>query len=104
MNIATAIIKLNSNIGSVSHVDGVWKAVDHDEKPVSFDLDAATKYSEEQTAKETHIYPRKMEYPTIEEQMDLLWHAIDADADLKTKLGGFYDAIKAVKAKYPKPS
>ena len=45
-----------------------------------------------------------MEYPTIEEQMDLLWHAIDADADLKTKLGGFYDAIKAVKAKYPKPS
>jgi hypothetical protein len=43
-------------------------------------------------------------YPALREQFDLLWHAIDADADLKVKLSGFYNAIKAVKDKYPKPS
>ena len=42
-------------------------------------------------------------YPAIGEQLDLLFHAIDADADLKVKLSGFYNAIKAVKDKYPKP-
>jgi len=96
MNIATAIMQLNTNIGSVSHVDGVWKAEDHDEKPVSFDLDAATKYAEEQTTKETHIYPRKMAYPTLEEQLDYIYHnGID-----KWKT----DIVDPVKNKYPKPS
>ena len=43
-------------------------------------------------------------YPAIGEQLDLLYHAIDADADLKVKLAGFYNAIKAVKDANPKPS
>ena len=47
---------------------------------------------------------RQESYPAISEQLDLLWHAIDADADLKVKLAGFYNAIKAVKDANPKPS
>tara|TARA_R100001086_G_scaffold150639_2_gene80098 strand:+ start:910 stop:1176 length:267 start_codon:yes stop_codon:yes gene_type:complete len=47
---------------------------------------------------------RRENYPSIGEQLDLLWHAIDADEDLKTKLAGFYNAIKAVKDANPKPS
>tara|TARA_Y100000114_G_C11544594_1_gene224241 strand:- start:274 stop:540 length:267 start_codon:yes stop_codon:yes gene_type:complete len=47
---------------------------------------------------------RQDNYPAIGDQLDLLWHAIDADADLKTKLAGFYNAIKAVKDANPKPS
>ena len=43
-------------------------------------------------------------YPAIVDQLDLLFHAIDADADLKVKLAGFYNAIKAVKDANPKPS
>ena len=43
-------------------------------------------------------------YPQVGEQLDLLWHAIDADTDLKTKLAGFYNAIKTVKDANPKPS
>tara|TARA_R100000353_G_C6482786_1_gene189650 strand:- start:28 stop:294 length:267 start_codon:yes stop_codon:yes gene_type:complete len=43
-------------------------------------------------------------YPAIREQLDLLFHAIDADADLKVKLAGFYNAIKAVKDANPKPN
>ena len=47
---------------------------------------------------------RQENYPTLGEQFDLLFHAIDADADLKVKLSGFYNAIKAVKDANPKPS
>ena len=47
---------------------------------------------------------RRDNYPNIGEQLDLLWHAIDADADLKVKLAGFYNAIKTVKDSNPKPS
>ena len=47
---------------------------------------------------------RAASYPALGEQLDLLWHAIDADADLKVKLSGFYDVIKKVKEANPKPS
>jgi hypothetical protein len=42
-------------------------------------------------------------YPQIGDQLDLLFHAIEADTDLKTKFADFYNAIKAVKDAYPKP-
>ena len=43
-----------------------------------------------------------MSYPPIGEQLDMLWHAIDADADLKVKFATFYNAIKKVKDAHPK--
>ena len=43
-------------------------------------------------------------YLGIGDQLDLLWHAIDADEDLKVKFADFYNAAKVVKDKYPKPS
>ena len=43
---------------------------------------------------------RIYEYPRVEEQLDMLWHAMD-DGTL-TKVDAFYDANKAVKDKYPK--
>ena len=42
-------------------------------------------------------------YPRITDQLDLLFHAIEADTDLKTKFADFYNAIKVVKDAYPKP-
>ena len=43
-------------------------------------------------------------YPSIQEQLDLLWHAIDDDdADLKSKFSAFYNSIKEVKDANPKP-
>jgi len=47
---------------------------------------------------------RREEYPEIGEQLDMLYHAMDADSDLKTKFSSFYNTIKSVKQKYPKPS
>ena len=49
-------------------------------------------------------YNRKDEYPDIGEQLDMLYHAIDSNSDLKTKFSSFYTSIKAVKDKYPKSS
>ena len=45
---------------------------------------------------------RAKEYPKIGDQLDMLWHSIDESPELKQKYFKFYEAIKAVKAKYPK--
>ena len=42
-------------------------------------------------------------YAAIGDQLDLLWHAIDADTDLKSKFSAFYNSIKTVKDANPKP-
>lgn len=43
---------------------------------------------------------RALEYPSIGEQMDALWHAMDS-GDLP-KIAAFYNPIAAVKAAHPK--
>ena len=43
---------------------------------------------------------RMFEYPKLEDQFDMLWHAID-DGTLD-KTSDFYTALKTVKDKYPK--
>ena len=45
---------------------------------------------------------RRSAYPEIGDQLDMLWHSIDKDPQLKSKYFDFYEAIKAVKVKYPK--
>ena len=45
---------------------------------------------------------RRNAYPEIGDQLDMLWHSIDQDPQLKSKYFNFYEAIKAVKVKYPK--
>ena len=45
---------------------------------------------------------RRNSYPPIGDQLDMLWHSIDKDPQLKSKYFDFYEAIKAVKVKYPK--
>ena len=49
-----------------------------------------------------YITQRKAAYPQIGDQLDMIWHSIDQDAALKQKYFAFYEAIKAVKTKYPK--
>ena len=67
-----------------------------DEDQIKIELDKL------QTAYDAVEYQRKRiyEYPRVEEQLDMLWHAMD-DGTL-TKVDAFYDANKAVKDKYPK--
>ena len=58
---------------------------------------AAIKYKTDRTTNGSTTYP------AIGEQLDLLWHAIDADTDLKSKFSAFYNSIKEVKDANPKP-
>tara|TARA_B100000508_G_C11218594_1_gene161156 strand:+ start:210 stop:473 length:264 start_codon:yes stop_codon:yes gene_type:complete len=46
---------------------------------------------------------RSKSYPAIAEQLDMIYKAIDADNDLKTKFSDFHTAIKTVKDNNPKP-
>lgn len=55
------------------------------------------RYEQEEAYKDK----RRAEYPPIGDQLDALYHAMDLGV-LK-KVDGFYDKIKAVKDKYPKP-
>ena len=45
---------------------------------------------------------RRNAYPPIGDQLDMLWHSIDQNSELKQKYFDFYEAIKQVKVKYPK--
>ena len=46
---------------------------------------------------------REAAYPSIGDQLDMLWHAIDGDATLKSDYADFHTALKAVKDANPKP-
>lgn len=43
---------------------------------------------------------RKLEYPNVADQLDMLWHAMNDQKIPKSE--PFYSKIKAVKDKYPK--
>ena len=45
---------------------------------------------------------REAAYPSIGDQLDMLWHAIDGDATLKSDYADFHTALKAVKDANPK--
>jgi hypothetical protein len=71
---------------------------DIDAARVTLDAEAAAvKYKTDRTTNGSTTYP------AIGDQLDLLWHAIDADSDLKVKFSAFYNSIKAVKDANPKP-
>ncbi len=49
-----------------------------------------------------YVSQRKSAYPSIGDQLDMLWHSIDQNSALKSQYFDFYEAIKAVKVKNPK--
>ena len=62
----------------------------------------------EQKAKEVKAEPkpyvakRKLAYPSIGDQLDMLWHTMDKDMELQHKFYDFYQTIKKVKVSHPK--
>ena len=63
---------------------------------------AAKKAKQVKAEPKPYVVKRKLAYPAIGDQLDMLWHSINENAELKQKYFAFYEAIKAVKAKYPK--
>jgi len=73
-----------------------------DAKPTESSL--TTELATRQAAFDGAAYSRTRAraYPSIGDQLDMLWHAIDGDATLKSDYADFHTAIKAVKDANPK--
>ena len=64
--------------------------------------DIEAKMVEVQAEYDANQYQRDRVYPSIGDQLDMLWHSIDQNPKLKSEYFEFYEAIKAVKVKHPK--
>ena len=104
MTIAKAIKKINPNaefkyseqdINTIEWLNGTT--------PISkADIEAKMNEMANEPEQSNYAQQRRNAYPEIGDQLDMLWHSIDQDPQLKSKYFDFYEAIKAVKVKYPK--
>ena len=104
--VINSILKINPNAkvtvrgSDINTCEIEW----HNETtPISKD-DIEAKMNEMANEPEQSAYAeqRRNAYPPIGDQLDMLWHSIDQNPELKQKYFDFYEAIKQVKVKYPK--
>ena len=105
--IIEAILKIDPNAEvSVSGSDiNTCQIIWHDGNPNNItkaDIEAKMNEMANEPEQSNYAQQRKNAYPEIGDQLDMLWHSIDQDPQLKSKYFDFYEAIKAVKVKYPK--
>jgi len=102
-----AIFKAYPECVEVHDSRGAFKADGSQITLVQSDIDAARATLDAEAAAVKYKTDRTTNgsktYPAIGDQLDLLWHAIDADTDLKSKFSAFYNSIKEVKDANPKP-
>jgi hypothetical protein len=93
----------NDNVQFVSGADENGTAIFSDTKPVTY-AEVVAEQQRLQADYDAKQYQRDRasKYPAIGDQLDKLWHSINADDTLKTQFADFYNTIKAVKDKYPK--
>ena len=97
------VVTIYSGEGSITALDASNNSVSLDQSKIdsaraTLDAEAAAvKYKTDRTTDGSTTYS------SVGDQLDLLWHAIDADADLKSKFSAFYNSNKAVKDANPKP-
>ena len=104
MTISNAIKKINPNaeftyqaedINTIQWLNGTT--------PIpKADIEAKMNEMANEPEQSNYAQKRRNAYPEIGDQLDMLWHSIDQDAELKQKYFDFYQAIKSVKVKYPK--
>ena len=102
-----AIRKAYPDTVTIDDGTGAFKADGTQITLVQSDIDAARVTLDAEAAAVKYKTDRTTDgsttYSSVGDQLDLLWHAIDADADLKSKFSAFYNSIKAVKVANPKP-
>ena len=102
--IIEAILKINPNAEvSVSGSDINTCEIEwHNGTTPIPKADIEAKMVEVQAEYDANQYQRDRVYPSIGDQLDMLWHSIDQNPKLKSEYFEFYEAIKAVKVKHPK--
>ena len=102
--ITQAIKKINPNAEIVLRGDDInnieW--VNGTTPIPKADIEAKMNEMGNEPEQSNYAQQRRNAYPPIGDQLDMLWHSIDQDPQLKSKYFDFYEAIKAVKVKYPK--
>jgi len=102
--IIEAILKINPNAKVTIHGNDIntceieW----HNGTTPIPKADIEAKMVEVQAEYDANQYQRDRVYPSIGDQLDMLWHSIDQNPKLKSEYFEFYEAIKAVKVKHPK--
>ena len=97
MDICTAILALDSTAQVSVNAEDYEQITWHDDNPNNITVDQIkAKQAELKTAYDNAKYQRdrKAEYPSIEDQLDDLYH---------NGIDGWKATIKATKDKYPKP-
>ena len=69
--------------------------------PTEADMLVAWEAYEAELAATQYMRDRAEAYPPVGDQLDILWHSMDIGEIAKS--AEFYDAMKAVKDRYPKP-
>ena len=102
MKIGQAIKKINPN-AEFTYLGEDLNSIQwlNETTPIS-KADIEAKMVELQADYDAKQYQRDRVYPSIGDQLDMLWHSIDQDPALKSKYFSFYEAIKSVKVKNPK--
>ena len=97
-----AILKINPNAEVSLSEDDINTIVwENGTTPIS-KADIEAKMIEVQADYDANQYQRDRVYPSIGDQLDMLWHSIDQNPKLKSEYFEFYESIKAVKVKHPK--
>jgi hypothetical protein len=102
--IIEAILKINPN-AEVSVLDNDINQITwhNGTTPIPVaDIEAKMNEMANEPEQSDYAEQRRNSYPEIGDQLDMLWHSIDQDEELKTKYFNFYQAIKSVKIKHPK--
>ena len=100
--IIEAILKINPNAEVSVDADDINQITWHNGTTPISKADIEAKMVELQADYDAKQYQRDRVYPSIGDQLDMLWHSIDQNPALKSQYFDFYEAIKAVKVKNPK--
>ena len=102
MMIEKAILKINPNASFEIRSKDINQIIWHNGTTPIPKADIEAKMVEVQAEYDANQYQRDRVYPSIGDQLDMLWHSIDQNPKLKSEYFEFYEAIKAVKVKHPK--
>ena len=100
--IIEAILKINPNAEVTVRGEDINTIEWHNGTTPISKADIEAKMVEVQAEYDANQYQRDRVYPSIGDQLDMLWHSIDQNPKLKSEYFEFYEAIKAVKVKHPK--
>jgi len=100
--IEKAILKINPNASFEIRSKDINQITWHNGTTPISKADIEAKMVEVQAEYDANQYQRDRVYPSIGDQLDMLWHSIDQNPTLKSQYFDFYEAIKAVKVKHPK--